>query len=349
MKGPWRLTFDTNPDDCNYHCIMCEEFSVYNNSKQNQLNSSTPIRKRRMEFGLIKKVLDDVMQYGSLKEIIPSTMGEPLLYSHFEKIIDLCKHYNLQLNLTTNGSFPRKSVEDWANLLCPITSDIKVSWNGATKETQEKIMRNSNYEDNFRKLQKLIKIRDIVSNSGKNRCQITLQITFMEENYEEFPDLVKIAAELGIDRIKGHHLWIHFDELQQQSMRRNSNSINNWNSIVKKMKANSEKYRKSNGDKVKLENIFILDIGSSEELIFPSVCPFLGEEAWIAWDGRFNPCCAPDLLRKELGVFGNLITQTFSEIWESKTYQNLVANYNKYSLCKNCNMRKPVTTENEKH
>jgi hypothetical protein len=27
--GPWRITFDTNPDDCNLHCIMCEEHSPY--------------------------------------------------------------------------------------------------------------------------------------------------------------------------------------------------------------------------------------------------------------------------------------------------------------------------------
>src|SRR5207253_2951864 len=25
--GPWRITFDTNPDTCNLHCVMCEEHS----------------------------------------------------------------------------------------------------------------------------------------------------------------------------------------------------------------------------------------------------------------------------------------------------------------------------------
>ena len=27
--GPWRMTFDTNPDDCNYACVMCEGFSEH--------------------------------------------------------------------------------------------------------------------------------------------------------------------------------------------------------------------------------------------------------------------------------------------------------------------------------
>lgn len=26
---PWRITFDTNPDDCNLRCMMCEEHSIY--------------------------------------------------------------------------------------------------------------------------------------------------------------------------------------------------------------------------------------------------------------------------------------------------------------------------------
>lgn len=31
--APWRITFDTNPDDCNLRCIMCEEHSIYSTSQ----------------------------------------------------------------------------------------------------------------------------------------------------------------------------------------------------------------------------------------------------------------------------------------------------------------------------
>lgn len=34
--GPWRITFDTNPDYCNYACIMCECFSPYSKVKENK-------------------------------------------------------------------------------------------------------------------------------------------------------------------------------------------------------------------------------------------------------------------------------------------------------------------------
>lgn len=32
--APWRITFDTNPDDCNLSCIMCEEHSIYSKSQE---------------------------------------------------------------------------------------------------------------------------------------------------------------------------------------------------------------------------------------------------------------------------------------------------------------------------
>ena len=35
-------------------------------------------------------------------------MGEPLLYKTLEDIIQICHDHNLKLNLTTNGTFPRK-------------------------------------------------------------------------------------------------------------------------------------------------------------------------------------------------------------------------------------------------
>ena len=62
----------------------------------------------------------------------------------------------------------------------------------------------------------MIRVRDNHAEQGGNRCQITLQMTFLETNVEELPEIVKLAISLGVDRIKGHHLWAHFDEIKNQ-------------------------------------------------------------------------------------------------------------------------------------
>ena len=130
--GPWRITFDTNPDDCNLHCIMCEDHSPYSSTQPERLSAGLP--RRRMDIELIRRVLADSVGT-PLREIIPSTMGEPLLYRDFDEIPDLCAWYGVKLNLTTNGTFPRRGARGWAERIVPVTSDVKVSWNGFAKET----------------------------------------------------------------------------------------------------------------------------------------------------------------------------------------------------------------------
>jgi organic radical activating enzyme len=81
---------------------------------------------QEMDFAIIEKVVQAFLPLG-LKEIIPSTIGEPFLYSRFEDFLKLAKKYNLKVNLTTNGTFPNGGVKKWLPLLLPVLSDIKFS------------------------------------------------------------------------------------------------------------------------------------------------------------------------------------------------------------------------------
>jgi len=338
--GPWRITFDTNPDHCNYNCIMCECFSPYSKTKEERINAG--IKKRVMPIETIRKIINESKDT-PLTEIIPSTMGEPLLYKDFDEIINLCHQYNLKLNLTTNGSFPIKGAKKWAELLIPICSDIKFSINGATKQINEKIMLGSVWEDQLNNIKTLIEVRDEYARKNpNNRCQLTFQVTFLESNINELAELVRLAISLGIDRVKGHHLWAHFDEIKNLSMRRNIDSIQKWNNVVREIYVIQQNNFLPNKKKIILENIYILNEDASKDIAPGGPCPFLGKEAWINTEGKVSPCCAPDNLRKTLGDFGSILEQSIEDIFISDKYQNLRMNFLNNDLCKDCNMRKPL-------
>ena len=337
--GPWRVTFDTNPDTCNMRCIMCEEHSPHSPLQIRRRSEGKP--RRLMPIGLIRRVVADAAHNG-LREIIPSTMGEPLLYEHFEDILELCSEYHVRLNLTTNGSFPRLGARAWAERIVPVTSDVKISWNGATKATQEAIMIGSNWEEVLGNVQTFVAVRDAHAASGGNRCRVTFQLTFLESNATELCEIVRLAIELGVDRVKGHHLWAHFDQIKDQSMRRSAESITRWNVAVLAARAVAAERSLPNGRHVLLENIFLLDDAAASDLAPGGPCPFLGQEAWVSAEGRFDPCCAPDAQRRTLGEFGNLHDDGLMEIWRGRSYQNLVATYRNRGLCLGCNMRKPA-------
>ena len=337
MPSPWRITFDTNPDHCNYHCTMCEEHSPY--SPLQFQRRATGVAKRVMPFEMIEANVEEMAKKG-LREIIPSTMGEPLLYKDFEKIIGLCERTGVMLNLTTNGSFPRLGVDRWARLLTPISSDIKISWNGACKKTHEEIMKNARWEDMLSNIRSFVAVRDAHAAGGGNYCRLTFQMTFMESNSAELPDIIRLAASLGVNRVKGHHLWAHFSEIENEDMRRDEGSIHRWNNIVAKSRDAADECRLPCGGRVLLDNIdFINDDVEFKET---ERCPFLGREAWISAEGRFNPCCAPDSERQTLGEFGNLNDKNLSEIWNGESYRHLIKTYRSRAVCQKCNMRKKI-------
>jgi len=338
-SGPWRLTFDTNPDTCNLHCIMCEQHSPHSQLQVARRADGLP--KRQMPINLIRRIVADAASNG-LKEIIPSTMGEPLLYTQFEDILKLCVEQGVKLNLTTNGTFPRLGARAWAERIVPVTSDVKISWNGATKATQESIMIGSNWEKLLSNVQTFIAVRDAHAAKGGNRCRVTFQLTFLEANLIELPDIVRLAIELGVDRVKGHHLWTHFDAIKNQSMRRSPEAIRRWNRTVLAAREVAKNQKLPNGKCILLEGIFLLDEDEPGNIAPSGPCPFLGQEAWVSAEGRFDPCCAPDAQRRTLGEFGNLHDQPLTGIWHGDAYRHLVATYRNRSLCHGCNMRKPV-------
>jgi glycosyltransferase involved in cell wall biosynthesis/MoaA/NifB/PqqE/SkfB family radical SAM enzyme len=339
-KGPWRITFDTNPDTCNIKCNMCEEHSQYSKLQDIRIKESGQ-KQRIMPIDLLEKVVKQAIPLG-LKEIIPSTMGEPLVYEHFNRILELCEQYKIKLNLTTNGTFPRLGAKRWAERIVPVTSDVKISWNGATQATQETIMVGAKWEAMVRNVKDFIEVRDEHAVQSGHRCRVTFQMTFMEANVNELSDIVRLAVDLGVDRLKGHHLWAHFPEIKQQSMRRSPAAIRRWNDAVLEVRQAASEKMLSNGRQILLENFYLLDENSKADLAQEGDCPFLGQEAWVSAEGRFNPCCAPDKERRTLGEFGSLHQQDFIQIWNSDTYGDLKAAYKNKDLCKSCTMRKPL-------
>ena len=331
----WRITLDTNPDFCNINCIMCEDHSPL--LPDRKTGERAP-RRPKMPVDLLEKTIRDAARLG-IREVIPSTMGEPLTYPHFERFIDLCAELGLKLNLTTNGTFPKgriaQTVEDWAHRIVPVASDIKISWNGASACTQEKIMPGTTLATHVDNAQRFIRVRDA---EATNRCSMTMQLTFMKDNLQEIPDLVRLAIDLGFDRIKGHQLWVHFREMHSQDLR-TPEMAGKWNAVVDECEAIVTASNQGRERPFVLDNFHRIDLEETRQAT--GDCPFLGREIWIDPTGRFNVCCAPDQLRRGLGDFGNVRETPLSDIIESAAYRDLQQNYKTRELCKTCTMRRP--------
>jgi radical SAM protein with 4Fe4S-binding SPASM domain len=335
----WRITLDTNPEDCNLHCIMCEEHSHLSTCK-NELFAKTGIKRRVMPRELIKSIIQEASELG-IKEIIPTTMGDPLVSNSFEYMTELILDKKIKMNLTHNGTFPGKSASEWAKIIVPNTSDIKISWNGARAETAEYIMKGLKFDKAKINLKEFIQYRDHWYKQCGHYCSVTLQLTFMRNNMNEIDKIIEFAAAAGVDRIKGHHLWVHHQEMEMLSFRINSETKADWNKIVDLAYTSVNQYIRKDGKQIKLENFSYLENVQNQEIPYDYDCPFLGKELWISATGKISPCCAPDKQRDSLGDFRNISTQTMQQTFESIQYKDLLNNYKTKEICKTCTMRKP--------
>jgi len=238
-----RVTLLTNPDVCNLHCPLCflNQRALCNCDARSARNGNGDCppdngrerffycNKERRAFGMgempFEVAREAIEKYAAerdasgkrlLREVIPSTMGEPLLYSHFDELLELCESLEIPMNLTTNGTFPGKWGSDAAmELLLRSCSDIKVSYLASEqfdgwKTNVEKLVR---VRDKLRdKLRGNVGCGDAESAMGtdaesaetaKSRCAtVSLQVTLHKKNLQDVPELVSWASAIGIDRIK---------------------------------------------------------------------------------------------------------------------------------------------------
>lgn len=312
-----RVTLLTNPDVCNLHCPLCflNQRALRNCDVANCNGERPPDNNRgrralgmgEMPFEIAKAAIEkyaaerDASGKRLLREVIPSTMGEPLLYSHFDELLEFCRALEIPLNLTTNGTFPGKWGSDAAmELLLRSCCDIKVSY-----------LASERFDGWKANVEKLVRLRDklrekagcedadcagtetfssVDAKNAKSRvATVSLQVTLHKKNLQDVPELVSWASAIGIDRIKWNKVVVlsvssqelremyALDDAQLESLR------NEFRSGV--YSALSVKHE---GSLFFSDSVDLCAVGGKCES-----CPF-ADEVWVWPDGHEDHCPNPE-------------------------------------------------------
>jgi MoaA/NifB/PqqE/SkfB family radical SAM enzyme len=291
-----------------------------------------------MDPALAERVVRAAAAAGA-REVIPSTLGEPLLWSGMDRLVELCAALGLSLNLTTNGTFPGRGAAAWAERLVPVASDVKLSWNGATAATAAALMPGLELDRAIAAVRAFVAVRDARATPGR-RCRVSFQVTAQEANVGELADIVRLAASLGVERVKVNQLQVRFPALAGRSLRRSAEAIRRWNAAVEVMRAAAAEAPLPAGGRVLLENVAPLAEDPAAPAP-PGPCRFLGREAWVHADGRLAPCPHPAAARGELGDFGSLAASTLDALWRGEPLRALAATWPAHPVCATCPLRRP--------
>jgi len=275
-----RVTLLTNPDVCNLHCPLC-----FLNQRAFAFGFG------EMPFEVARAAIEkyaaerDALGRRMLREVIPSTMGEPLLYSHFDELLELCRALEIPLNLTTNGTFPGKWGSDAAmEFLLRSCCDIKVSY-----------LASEQFDGWKANVEKLVRVRDRLRRNA--RCAtVSLQVTLHKKNWQEVSELVSWASAIGIDRIKWNKVVLL------------SAASRELREMYALDEASLESLRKElvsgalSASNVKYEGSLFFDNSVSQCAVGGKCesCPF-ADEMWVWPDGREDHCPNPE---RRFGAYG---------------------------------------------
>ena len=117
----------------------------------------------------------------------------------------------------------------------------------------------------------LVAARDAEARAGGRRCRVSFQVTVQEANVGELADIVRLAAALGVDRVKLNHVQTRLPALVATSLRRSPGAIARWNAAVHAARAAAETARLPTGERVLLQNAVELapDPASPRRAVLP--------------------------------------------------------------------------------
>lgn len=165
---------------CNHRCSYCAlDYMEY--------------QQRFLDKEVLMERLSEMASLG-LKSVMYAGEGEPLLHKDIAEIVNCTKKAGIDVAITTNGALMG---EDFVDSAFSHISWIKVSINGATKETYAKIHRTK--PEDFDKVIKNVSYAVRFRRDKGGGCVLGMQIILLPENYHEVTLLAQKAKDIGVD------------------------------------------------------------------------------------------------------------------------------------------------------
>jgi pyruvate-formate lyase-activating enzyme len=292
-----------------------------------------------MDPALARRVLSE-LRGGALREVIPSTLGEPLLWDGLDQLLDACAEVGLRLNATTNGTWPGRGARAWGERLYPLASDVKVSWNGALAATAQAIMPGLDFAAAVEGVRAVAAARDEAAARTGRRGRLSFQVTAQTGNVDELPEIVRLAGALGVDRVKVNFLQVRAPHLAPRALQASPGGAARWNAAAAAARRAAAGTRLPSGAPVELQQVEALPLDPAARPA-PGPCPFLGQEAWLLPDGRLAPCPHPAAWRGELGDFGSAASAPLPSLWQGEALRRFAEAHPRHPTCQACPYRRP--------
>ncbi len=297
-------------EKCNYRCVMCTH---QNHASKDQISAAA--------LAQIEPVLPYVQE-------VCITGGEPFLYDHIEDFFRICHAGQCAPMVQTNGSLLRERQSRM--LLKSGVAVLKVSVDGATPETYNRIRRGGDFMNIFRNLMRL---KELKTARGRRLPLVEFNFVAMRSNIEELVKLTLLASKVGVVAINVFLLLAENEDMARESL------------YFFPDLADREFMRAVNagvqfGVEVRTPPLFSEKPQFGQQVATSRRCVEPWRALTVNVNGSAAICCGG------AGQAGNLNTESFDEVWNHPRrvlVRETVNTADELPCCRNCRQGRPVT------
>lgn len=192
---PRRLVLELT-NACNLNCVMCGRNAA----------EFKPTFFNMEWFSYLEPLFD------TIEEVTLMGWGEPTVHPHFVDMLERINRHAAKKYFCTNGmrldTLTPAIFEHHVDL-------IGVSLDGATPETNNRIRRGSDFTKIVNSLEQIERIKKA---KNLNYPYINFVFCAMKSNLHELPQLVRLAASIGLEEVKVVFLTVFQKELEQETL-----------------------------------------------------------------------------------------------------------------------------------
>lgn len=192
---PRRLVLELT-NACNLNCVMCGR-------------NAADFKLTTFDMDVFRS-LEPLMD--TIEEVTLMGWGEPTIHPHFCEMLETINRHSARKYFCTNGM----TLGRIKNALFDFKVDVfAVSLDGATDQTNGRIRRGSDIKQIVEDLTEIVEEKH---RRGINYPYINFVFCAMRSNIDELPDMVRLAAKIGLDEVKVVYLTVFNQELLQESL-----------------------------------------------------------------------------------------------------------------------------------
>ena len=295
---------------CNLRCTMC-------------LVSYRPVPNRAdgsMDLETFRRVVDELPD---LESIQLQGLGEPLLAPDLFAMIAYASERGIRVGFNTNAMLlSRRRGEQ---LIRAGLDWLHVSIDGATAATYEAIRGGASFE---RVRANVASFVDTRRRLGAENPDVVLIFVAMRRNIAELPDLVRMAAGWGIERVHVQNLSHSFDDTEgmagYREIQRFTLAEALWSASDRTRARRAIDRARAEADalgvRLRVPKLVGPDADDVAALRRPGTpgCFWPWEQTYVHHDGRVQPCCM--IMGEDRAVLGDVNAEGFAAVWAGEAY-----------------------------